>query len=149
MLKQVERGEISADAFMDGIADMTGELVKAHTEPDEQFLPLFPRKENESEAVGTCPRCGSAVRERQKGFFCENRDCSFALWKDNRFFSGKKKTVTKSIAAALLKEGRVFVSGLYSEKTGKIYDAVVLLDDTGDKYVNFKLEFSDKRGGKK
>ena len=50
---------------------------------------------------------------------------------------------------ALLKEGRVFVSGLYSEKTGKIYDAVVLLDDTGDKYVNFKLEFSDKRGGKK
>lgn len=149
MLKQVERGEISADAFMGGIADMTGELVKAHTEPDKQFLSLFPRKDTESEAVGTCPRCGSAVRERQKGFFCENKDCSFALWKDNRFFSSKKKTVTKSIAAALLKEGRVFVSGLYSEKTGKTYDAVVVLDDTGDKYVNFKLEFSDKRGGKK
>lgn len=149
MLKQVERDEISADAFMGGIADMTGELVKAHTEPDKRFLSLFPRKDTESEAVGTCPRCGSAVRERQKGFFCENKDCSFALWKDNRFFSSKKKTVTKSIAAALLKEGRVFVSGLYSEKTGKTYDAVVVLDDTGDKYVNFKLEFSDKRGGKK
>lgn len=149
MLKQVERGEISADAFMGGIADMTGELVKAHTEPDKRFLSLFPRKDTESEAVGTCPRCGSAVRERQKGFFCENKDCSFALWKDNRFFSSKKKTVTKSIAAALLKEGRVFVSDLYSEKTGKTYDAVVVLDDTGDKYVNFKLEFSDKRGGKK
>lgn len=149
MLKQVERGEISADAFMGGIADMTGELVKAHTEPDKRFLSLFPRKDTESKAVGTCPRCGSAVRERQKGFFCENKDCSFALWKDNRFFSSKKKTVTKSIAAALLKEGRVFVSDLYSEKTGKTYDAVVVLDDTGDKYVNFKLEFSDKRGGKK
>ena len=149
MLKQVERGEVSADSFMDGIADMSRELVKAHTEPDKRFLSLFPRKDTESEAVGTCPRCGSAVRERQKGFFCENKDCSFALWKDNRFFSSKKKTVTKSIAAAFLKEGRVFVSDLYSEKTGKTYDAVVVLDDTGDKYVNFKLEFSDKRGGKK
>ena len=116
MLKQVERGEISADAFMGGIADMTGELVKAHTEPDKRFLSLFPRKDTESEAVGTCPRCGSAVRERQKGFFCENKDCSFALWKDNRFFSSKKKTVTKSIAAALLKEGRVFVSRSVSRK---------------------------------
>lgn len=149
MLKQVERGEVSADSFMDGIADMSRELVKTNTAPDKRFLSLFPRKDTESEAVGTCPRCGSAVRERQKGFFCENKDCSFALWKDNRFFSSKKKTVTKSIAAALLKEGRVFVSGLYSEKTGKTYDAVVVLDDTGDKYVNFKLEFSDKRGGKK
>lgn len=53
------------------------------------------------------------------------------------------------MAAALLKEGRVSMSGLYSEKTGKTYDAVVLLDDTGGKYVNFKLEFPAKKGGKK
>ena len=46
----------------------------------------------------------------------------------------------------LLKEGRVSVSGLYSEKTGKTYDAVVLLDDTGGKYVNFRLEFPAKKG---
>ena len=45
-----------------------------------------------------------------------------------------------------MKEGRVSMSGLYSEKTGKTYDAVVLLDDTGDKYVNFKLEFPARKG---
>ena len=96
--------------------------------------------------MGACPRCGASVYEGKKGFFCDNRDCSFALWKDNKFFSGKKKSITKPVAAALLKEGRVSMSGLYSEKTGKTYDAVVLLDDTGGKYVNFRLEFPAKKG---
>jgi DNA topoisomerase-3 len=86
------------------------------------------------------------VREGKAGFFCDNRACAFALWKDNRFFSAKKKTLDKKIAAALLKEGRVFLSGLFSEKTGKTYDATVLLDDTGGKYVNFKLEFQSGGG---
>ena len=148
-LKQVEHGEVSADVFMDGIADMNRELVKAHTAPEEQFTKLFAAGRKDREAVGICPRCGASVYEGQKGFFCENRDCAFALWKDNRFFSSKKKSITKTIAAALLKEGRISMSGLYSEKTGRAYDAVVVLDDTGGKYVNFKLEFPQKKGGRK
>ena len=148
-LKQVEHGDVSADVFMDGIADMNRELVKAHTAPEEQFTKLFAAGRKDREAVGTCPRCGASVYEGQKGFFCENRDCAFALWKDNRFFSSKKKSITKTVAAALLKEGRISMSGLYSEKTGRTYDAVVVLDDTGGKYVNFKLEFPQKKGGRK
>lgn len=150
ILKQVERGEVPAKDFMDGIADMSRALVKAHTAPEECFAGLFPdAKKNGREAVGTCPRCGGTVYEGKKGFFCDNQSCSFALWKDNKFFFGKKKNITKSVAAALLKEGRVSMSGLYSEKTGKNYDAVVLLDDTGGKYVNFKLEFPAKKGRRK
>lgn len=150
MLKQVERGELAAESFMEQIADMSRTLVKEHTAPEERFAGLFPdSKRNGHEAVGACPRCGGAVYEGKKGFFCDNRDCSFALWKDNKFFSGKKKSITKSVTAALLKEGRVSMSGLYSEKTGKTYDAVVLLDDTGGKYVNFKLEFPAKKGRRK
>ena len=149
-LKQVERGEASAEAFMEGIAAMSRALVRDHAAPEERFAGLFPDARNkEHETVGACPRCGGAVHEGRKGFFCENRECSFALWKDNRFFADKKKTLTKTIAAALLKEGRASVSGLYSEKTGKTYDAVVLLDDTGGKYVNFRLEFPAKKGGRK
>lgn len=148
-LKQVEHGDVSADVFMDGIADMNRELVKAHTAPEEQFTKLFAAGRKDREAVGTCPRCGASVYEGQKGFFCENRDCAFALWKDNRFFSSKKKSITKTVAAALLKEGRISMSGLYSEKTGRTYDAVVVLDDTGGNYVNFKLEFPQKKGGRK
>ena len=147
MLKQVEHGELSATTFMDQIADMSRTLVKEHTAPEERFADLFPSsRETAQEAVGVCPRCGAPVYEGKKGFFCDNRECSFALWKDNRFFSSKKKSITKSVAAALLKEGRISMSGLYSEKTGKTYDAEVILDDTGGKYVNFKLEFSVKKG---
>lgn len=150
MLKQVERGELAADSFMGQIADMSQTLVKEHTAPEERFAGLFPdAKGNGREGVGACPRCGGTVYEGKKGFFCDNRDCAFALWKDNKFFSGKKKSITKSVAAALLKEGRISMSGLYSEKTGKTYDAVVLLDDTGGKYVNFKLEFPAKKGRRK
>ena len=149
-LKQVEQGELRAEAFMEGIADMSRALVKDHATPEERFAGLFPdAKDARREAVGTCPRCGGTVYEGKKGFFCESRDCAFALWKDNKFFTGKKKTLTKTIAAALLKEGRISMSGLYSEKTGRTYDAVVVLDDTGGKYVNFKLEFPEKKGGRK
>ena len=150
MLKQVEHGELSATSFMDQIADMSRTLVKEHTAPEERFADLFPSsRETAHEAVGVCPRCGAPVYEGKKGFFCNNRECCFALWKDNRFFSSKKKSITKSVAAALLKEGRISMSGLYSEKTGKTYDAEVILDDTGGKYVNFKLEFPVKKGRRK
>ena len=147
-LKQVERGEINAEHFMREIQTMCRELVQTHSEPEQRFLSLFPRN-NSGEVVGTCPRCGSAVREGQKGFYCDNSDCKFALWKDNYFFRTKKKTVTKAIAAALLKEGRVYVHDLYSEKADKMYSAFIVLDDTGDKYVNYKLEFPQKKGKRK
>ena len=148
MSKQVERGEITADAFMNGITKLVHDLIQQNSAPNSAYLSLFGKnKAGKHKSIGICPRCGSAVFEGKEGFFCENKACSFALWKSNHFFSSKKKIITKTIAAALLKEGRVFISGLYSEKTGKTYDAVVVMDDTGDKYVNFKLEF-ERRGGK-
>lgn len=148
MLKQVERGDMSATAFMEGIAELVCDLIKQNNTPNAAYLPLLGKANTGNhETIGTCPRCGGSVVEGAKGFFCENKACSFALWKSNYFFSNKKKSITKSVATALLKEGRVFISGLYSEKTGKTYDAFVVLDDTGDKQVNFKLEFEQK--GKK
>lgn len=151
-LKEIERGELTDTAFMGGITSMVKRLVSEHVAPDPKHTALFPSKQ-QGESVGKCPRCGRDVLEGTKGFFCDDKSCGFALWKDNRFFTAKKKTFTKSIATALLKEGRVFISGLYSEKTRKTYDATIILDDTGGKYVNFKMEFSSSnkkmQGGKK
>ena len=45
----------------------------------------------------------------------------------------------------LLKNGKVPLKGCYSEKTGKTYDCVVVLDDTGGQYVNFTMEFAAKK----
>ena len=138
-LKQVERGELDAADFMAGIAGLSSQLVQDYGQlPEGADLSLF---QPVRKAVGTCPRCGGRVVENKKGFACENRDCGFALWKENRFFAAKKKELTAKIAAALLKEGRADLPSCHSEKTGKTYDAVVVLDDTGGKFVNFKLEF--------
>ena len=52
--------------------------------------------------------------------------------------------MTKAVATELLKNGKAKLTGCFSEKTGKTYDAIVLLDDTGGKYVNFKMEFAKR-----
>lgn len=57
------------------------------------------------------------------------------------FWKTKKNALTAAIATALLKDGRAAVKGLHSEKSGKKYDDDVLLDDTGDGHINFRLEF--------
>ena len=137
-LKEIERGEIAPDSFMDGIAAMLNELVQTY-KPIPGAEVLFP---SGREAVGKCPRCGAEVTESPKGFFCENRACSFVLWKNSRFFTAKKKVLTKSLAAALLKNGRAPLKGCYSEKTGKTYDASVLLEDDGQR-TGYKMVFDN------
>lgn len=136
-LKQVEHGKLGMDAFMSSISSILRELVKTYT-PVKGTEVLFP---SGSEIVGKCPRCGGVVTERKNGFFCENNDCRFGLWKDNKFFTTKKKTLTKAVATALLKDGRARLTGCYSDKTGKTYDATVILEDIGE-HVNFKLDFN-------
>ena len=139
-LKQVERGELSPEDFMSGITDMLTELVKTYQVISGAEV-LFP---SGREVVGKCPRCGGDVSESKKGFFCERNDCRFGLWRDNKFFAAKKIALTKKTAAALLKDGRVALTGLYSEKTGKTYDASVVLEDTGES-VRFRLDFGKER----
>ena len=89
-LGEVERGELSPEDFMAGIAAMVYELVKTYR-PVPGAAVRFP---TDKEAVGPCPRCDDAVIESKKGFFCENRECRFVLWKDSKFFAAKKKTLT-------------------------------------------------------
>ena len=125
---------------MTGIEKLAALLVHNNTAPLPDKAGLF---KPEREAIGTCPRCGGAVYEGKKNFYCSNRDCAFVMWKNDRFFENRKKTLTKAIAAALLKEGKATVKGLYSEKYDKTYDATILLADTGGKYVNYRFE---KRG---
>ena len=143
-LKQIEKGEIAPGAFMEEITDMVRNLAR-HGCPVPESSVLFAE---ETKSIGICPRCGSTVVERPKGFLCSNRDCRFALWRQNPFFASRKKELTAAIATTLLKEERVFVKGLYSPKTGKTYDATVVLDDSGGQYVDFKLEFPQKKSNK-
>ena len=143
-LGEIERGELAPEDFMDGISTMLKELVGTYQAIKGTEYLFSPSRE----VVGKCPRCGGDVAELQKGFFCQNEGCKFAIWKNNKWWELKHKQPTKAIVTALLKDGRAHVKGLYSEKTGKTYDATVVLADDGQ-YANFKLEFDQQKGGKR
>ena len=144
-LGAVERGELSPEEFMAGITEMVNGLVETYQGVSAASSALSQAGRT---VAGVCPRCGKNVVEGKKSFFCEGwRDappCGFALWKNDRFFTGKRKELTRKIAAALLKNGRAAVTGLFSEKKGVFYDATVVLEDTGGKFVRYKLEFENK-----
>lgn len=137
-LMQIERGTADADKFLAGIVEMTSELVKTYPFLSDAEASRF---DSGRETIGKCPRCGSPVYVGKGNFYCSNRDCSFCLWEDNKFFSSKKKKLTKKIASELLEKGWCRVKGLYTPKRSELYDAVIRLDDTGGKYVSFKMEF--------
>ena len=135
-LKQIERGEYSADTFMSEIALMVNDLIKTYKVIKGAEV-LFP---SGRDVIGKCPRCGSDVTESKKGFFCECNDCRFGLWKDNKFLTAKKIALTKKMVSELLKNGLYPVKGIFSEKTGKSYDATLTLSDDGAK-TTYSLDF--------
>ena len=137
-LMQIERGNADADKFLSGIVGMTSDLVKAYPFLSEAEANRF---DTGRESIGKCPRCGSPVYVGKGNYYCSNKECSFCMWEDNKFFTSKKKKLTKKIAAELLDKGWCRVTGLYTPKRPQLYDAVIRLDDTGGKYVSFKMEF--------
>jgi DNA topoisomerase-3 len=141
ILSLIAKGDYPADDFMGDIKNLVTNIISF---AKENVNPKFAVK-SDRERIGACPRCGKDVVEYPKSFSCESgKDgCGFTLWKNNKFFESAKKEFTKEIAAALVNNGKCEVSGLYSPKTGKTYNAVVCLDDTGT-WVNFKLEFAPK-----
>lgn len=137
-LMQIERGNADADKFIAGIVDMTASLVKAYPFLSDAEASRF---ESGKEVIGKCPRCGSPVYVGKGNFYCSSKECSFCMWEDNKFFASKKKKLTKKIATELLDKGWCRVKGLYTPKKPQLYDAIIRLDDTGGKYVSFKMEF--------
>ena len=127
---------------MQGIEAMAQELVKTYASVLGEKQELFKAEKTE---LGKCPRCKSPVYEGKKNYYCSNKECSFTMWKNDRFFEERKTVFTRSIAAALLKSGKATVKKLYSPKTGKTYDGTVLLADTGGKYVNYKVTISKNK----
>lgn len=142
-LLEIERGKYSGDAFMGEIEAMISDLVKNYQiVPDAEIL--MPKQK--SQEIGKCPVCGNNVIEGAKGWFCVNRSCPFALWKQNRYFDSIGKKLTASVAKKLLVNGKVRMKGCKSAKTGKTFDAVLILETDTDGKARFRLDFE---GGKK
>ena len=140
-LAQIAKGKADPEGFMQGIEEMARELVKTYPFLSDDKAQLFKPERVE---LGKCPRCGSPVYEGKKNYYCSDKECSFTMWKNDRFFEERKVTFSPKIAAALLLDGKASVKKLYSPKTGKTYAGNVVLADTGGKYVNYRVELPKK-----
>ena len=136
-LLDVEKGTFHDTEFMGEIEEMITGLVRTYKVIEEAEVLMHPALEE----IGICPCCGSHVVERQKGYSCENRQCNFILWKENRFFEALGKKMTKQIAARLLSDGKASLKGCKSKKTGKTYDTTVVMTVNENQRATFELNF--------
>lgn len=144
-LLQVERGLYDGESFMKDITNMISGLVKNY-EMIKGAEILLPTK---GSVLGNCPVCGNEVVERQKGWFCSNQSCQFSLWKDNNYFKKLGKQLTSKLAEELVKKGKAKLIGCKSARTGRKYDATVVMNtDEAGKPV-FELRFDQSKDKKK
>ena len=143
----IEKGGYAPDDFMREIAGMVTDLVKNY----ETVKGVQMDMPGKGMVIGSCPHCGADVAERDKGWFCANRECRFVLWKDNAYFKKIGKHLTAGMAEKLVKEGRIKLKDCKSQRTGRTYNADVLLTTEEDGRAKFQMEFdnSGKNGGQK
>ena len=138
-LTQIEKGQYAPEQFMEEIESMMKSLVNQYAN-----TPSAPAKAaGGAPVVGTCPHCGSDVAEREKGFFCASRECRFVVWKDNAFFNRLGKRPARQVVDKLLRNGRARLKDCKSQRTGKTYNATVMLTTEADGRAKFNLEFEN------
>ena len=140
-LLKIEHGEYDSDAFMGEISSMVSGLVKTY----EAVKGADVLMQSERKVIGSCPACGSDVCETGKGWFCRDKSCKFALWKENRFFQTLGKQMTEELAKQLVNQGKARLTHCYSKKSGRYYDTTVHVETGEDGAAAFKLEFGGKK----
>ena len=141
-LLQIEQGNLDPETFMNEIEQMIASLVQTSEAVKGANLLM----NYNGKIVGICPHCGADVAERDKGWFCSNRECRFVLWKDNAFFKRLGKHLTGQLVDKLLRDGRARLKDCKSQRTGKTYNASVLMATGTDGRPQFNLEFEDGGG---
>ena len=137
----MEKGQLDGGTFLRGITELVDKmLAECRNLPAEETSRFYPREE-----IGKCPVCGKPVYEGKKNFYCSDRECSFALWKENRYLSGMRKQIDRKMAEDLLREGCTHVTDFYSQKTGKNFTADLFME-AQDRRANFRLEFPKRKG---
>lgn len=137
----MERGELNGEQFMEGIVTMLEEILNGCRKIPEEERNRF---QTAKELIGKCPVCGSDIFEGKRNFYCSNRQCDFALWKDNRFLEGMEKKLDKKMAKELLDKACTHVKGLYSKKKDTRFDADLLMTLENGK-PRFHLEFPKRK----
>lgn len=140
-LLMMEKGQITDAQFMGEITSLVGKILEVCRDIPEEERRRF---QTEREVIDKCPVCGSDIFEGKQNFYCSNRQCDFALWKENRFLGSMEKNLDKKMAKELLAKACIHVKGLYSKKKDMKFDADLLLT-LEDGKPRFHLEFPKKK----
>ena len=140
-LLMMEKGQITDTQFMGEITSLVRKILEVCREIPEEERRRF---QTAREVIGKCPVCGCDVFEGEQNFYCSNRQCDFALWKENRFLGSMEKNLDKKMARELLDKACTHVKGLYSKKKDMKFDADLLLT-LEDGKPRFHLEFPKKK----
>ena len=140
-LLMMEKGQITDTQFMGEITSLVRKILEVCREIPEEERRRF---QTAREVIGKCPVCGCDVFEGKQNFYCSNRQCDFALWKENRFLGSMEKNLDKKMARELLDKACTHVNGLYSKKKDMKFDADLLLT-LEDGKPRFHLEFPKKK----
>lgn len=158
-LLRMEHGDYEARDFMREITDMISGLVQNYEAvKGADKVNLFGEQRegglgrtlmSDHKRVGACSCCQADVLEKQKGWFCSNKDCRFVLWKDNAFFKSIGKHLSSGMVEKLLSDGRIRLKDCKSQKSGKNYNATLLLSTEDNGRASFHLKFENSRSGTK
>lgn len=140
-LLMMEKGQITDTQFMGEVTSLVRKILEVCREIPEEERRRF---QTAREVIGKCPVCGCDVFEGKQNFYCSNRQCDFALWKENRFLGSMEKNLDKKMARELLDKACTHVKGLYSKKKDMKFDANLLLT-LEDGKPRFHLEFPKKK----
>ncbi|MPT02664.1 MAG: DNA topoisomerase III [Delftia sp.] len=134
-LAQMEKGQLSRDAFMQQIQSMTEKLVKKAKEYDRDTVP------GDYATLSTpCPNCGGVVKENYRRYGCTGSDgqgagCGFSFTK-----SPAGRTFETAEAEQLLRDRRLGPLDGFRSKAGWpfVAEVTIVRDEEGG---NYKLEF--------
>ncbi len=141
-LSQMEKGQLSREAFMAEIAAMTERMVKKAKEYDRDTIPG-----DYATLESPCPNCGGVVKENYRRFACVGKagaeGCGFSFGK-----SPAGRTFETAEANALLRDKKIGPLEGFRSKAGWPFTSEIVIK-YDDEAHNYKLEFDfgdDKKG---
>ncbi|MBT9514240.1 MAG: DNA topoisomerase III [Acidovorax sp.] len=141
-LSQMEKGLLSREDFMAGIATMTERMVKKAKEYDRDTIPG-----DYATLESQCPNCGGVVKENYRRFACVGKPgaepCGFSFGK-----SPAGRTFETAEANALLRDKKIGPLEGFRSKAGWPFTSEIIIK-YDDEAHNYKLEFDfgdDKKG---
>lgn len=134
-LAQMEKGQLSRDAFMREIAAMTERIVKKAKEYDRDSVPG-----DYATLAAPCPHCGGVVKENYRRYACtgargEGEGCGFSFTK-----TPAGRTFAVEEAESFLRDHKIGPLEGFRSKAGWPFVAELALvrdEESG----NYKLEF--------